>query len=66
MKREELGSVFLAVAEARSFTRAAVQLGSSQSNLSHTVRRLEENLGIRLVDAKDPQRRSHRGRRAAH
>jgi DNA-binding transcriptional LysR family regulator len=51
MKREELGDlvVFLAVAEARSFTRAAVQLGTSQSNLSHTVRRLEENLGIRLL-----------------
>src|ERR1700712_1888211 len=51
MKREELGdlSVFLTVAEARSFTRAAVQLGTSQSNLSHTVRRLEENLGIRLL-----------------
>jgi DNA-binding transcriptional LysR family regulator len=51
MKREELGdlSVFLAVAEARSFTRAAAKLGTSQSNLSHTVRRLEENLGLRLL-----------------
>jgi DNA-binding transcriptional LysR family regulator len=51
MKREELGdlAVFLAVAEARSFTRAAAKLGTSQSNLSHTVRRLEENLGIRLL-----------------
>jgi DNA-binding transcriptional LysR family regulator len=51
MKREVLGdmSVFLAVAEARSFTRAAARLGTSQSNLSHTVRRLEESLGIRLL-----------------
>jgi DNA-binding transcriptional LysR family regulator len=51
MKREVLGdmSIFLAVAEARSFTRAAAKLGTSQSNLSHTVRRLEESLGIRLL-----------------
>jgi DNA-binding transcriptional LysR family regulator len=51
MKREALGdlSVFLAVAEARSFTRAAAKLGTSQSNLSHTVRRLEDNLGLRLL-----------------
>jgi DNA-binding transcriptional LysR family regulator len=51
MKREVLGdmSIFLAVAEARSFTRAAARLGTSQSNLSHTVRRLEESLGIRLL-----------------
>jgi DNA-binding transcriptional LysR family regulator len=51
MKRDELGdlSVFLAVAEARSFTRAAAKLGTSQSTLSHTVRRLEERLGLRLL-----------------
>lgn len=40
---------FLAVAKERSFTRAAAQLGVSQSALSHTVRRLEERLGIRLL-----------------
>jgi DNA-binding transcriptional LysR family regulator len=51
MKRDELGdlAVFLAVAEGRSFTQAAAKLGTSQSNLSHTVRRLEEHLGIRLL-----------------
>ncbi|MFC5067262.1 LysR family transcriptional regulator [Flaviflagellibacter deserti] len=51
MRREELGdlAVFLAVAEERSFTRAAAKLGTSQSALSHTVRRLEERLGIRLL-----------------
>ncbi|MFA5949534.1 MAG: LysR family transcriptional regulator [Hyphomicrobium sp.] len=51
MKREELAdlTVFLAVAEARSFTRAAAKLGTSQSTLSHTVRRLEERLGLRLL-----------------
>jgi DNA-binding transcriptional LysR family regulator len=40
---------FLAVARERSFTRAAAQLGVSQSALSHTIRRLEERLGIRLL-----------------
>src|ERR1700721_3325273 len=51
MMRDELGDlvVFLAVAEARSFTRAAARLGTSQSALSHTVRRLEARLGLRLL-----------------
>ncbi|MBR0689332.1 LysR family transcriptional regulator [Bradyrhizobium manausense] len=40
---------FLAVARERSFTRAAAQLGVSQSALSHTVRGLEERLGLRLL-----------------
>src|SRR6266581_5799619 len=40
---------FLAVAKARSFTRAAAQLGVSQSALSHTIRSLEERLGLRLL-----------------
>ena len=34
---------------ARSFTRAAAKLGVSQSALSHTIRRLETKLGIRLL-----------------
>jgi DNA-binding transcriptional LysR family regulator len=51
MKHTELSdlSAFLAVAEARSFTRAAARLGTSQSALSHTVRRLESRLGLRLL-----------------
>jgi DNA-binding transcriptional LysR family regulator len=51
MRRDELGDLtaFLAVAEERSFTRAAARLGTSQSALSHTVRRLEERLGLRLL-----------------
>lgn len=51
MRRDELGDLtaFLAVAEDRSFTRAAARLGTSQSALSHTVRRLETGLGIRLL-----------------
>jgi DNA-binding transcriptional LysR family regulator len=40
---------FLAVARASSFTRAAAQLGVSQSALSHTIRGLEERLGLRLL-----------------
>jgi len=41
---------FLAVARARSFTRAAAQLGVSQSALSHTIRGMEKRLGIRLLE----------------
>src|SRR5271170_8074287 len=40
---------FRAVAEERSFTRAAAQLGVSPSALSHTIRGLEGRLGIRLL-----------------
>ncbi|WP_161470994.1 LysR family transcriptional regulator [Tropicimonas marinistellae] len=51
LRRDELGDLmaFLAVAEERSFTRAAARLGTSQSALSHVVRRLEERLEIRLL-----------------
>jgi DNA-binding transcriptional LysR family regulator len=42
-------AAFVAVAKARSFTRAAAQLGVSQSALSHTMRGLEERLGLRLL-----------------
>jgi DNA-binding transcriptional LysR family regulator len=40
---------FLAVGEERSFTKAAAKLGVSQSALSHTIRGLEERLGLRLL-----------------
>ena len=40
---------FLAVARERSFTRAAAKLGVSPSALSHTIRGLEEHLGLRLL-----------------
>jgi DNA-binding transcriptional LysR family regulator len=40
---------FVAVAREGSFTRAAAQLGVSQSALSHTIRALETRLGIRLL-----------------
>lgn len=51
MLRENVNSLlyFLAVARERNFTRAAAQLGVSQSALSHTVRQLEERMGVRLL-----------------
>ncbi len=51
MARENLHDLlaFVAVAKERSFTRAAAQLGISQSTLSHTIRALEERLGLRLL-----------------
>ncbi|MFG1268922.1 LysR family transcriptional regulator [Xanthobacter versatilis] len=51
MQREDLVDLnaFLAVAEERSFTRAAARLGTSQSALSHTIRRLEARVGVRLL-----------------
>src|ERR671913_591967 len=42
-------STLLAVAEERSFTRAAKRLGVSRSALSHAARGLEERLGVRLL-----------------
>jgi DNA-binding transcriptional LysR family regulator len=51
MNRDELGALaaFVAVAEERSFTRAAKRLGVSPSALSHAVRGLEERMGVRLL-----------------
>ena len=51
MRREQLGELmaYAAVAEERSFTRAAAKLGMTQSSLSHLVRRLEASLGVRLL-----------------
>jgi DNA-binding transcriptional LysR family regulator len=42
-------AAFLAVAEERSFTRAAKRAGVSRSALSHAVRGLEERIGVRLL-----------------
>ena len=49
--RDELSvlSAFLAVADERSFTRAAKRLNMSTSGLSHAIRRLEEQIGVRLL-----------------
>lgn len=40
---------FVSVARERSFTRASAKLGISQSALSHTLRKLEARLGVRLL-----------------
>jgi DNA-binding transcriptional LysR family regulator len=40
---------FLAVARDQSFTKAAAKLGITASALSHTIRGLEEKLGVRLL-----------------
>ncbi|WP_277984127.1 LysR family transcriptional regulator [Sphingomonas faeni] len=51
MKRGDLDDLaaFAAVARARSFTRAAAELGLSPSALSHAMRSLEARLGVRLL-----------------
>lgn len=51
MVRDELSvlAAFLAVAEERSFTRAAKRLNVSTSGMSHAIRRLEEQIGVRLL-----------------
>jgi DNA-binding transcriptional LysR family regulator len=42
-------STFLAVAEERGFTKAARRLGVSPSAVSHSMRALEEEVGVRLL-----------------
>jgi DNA-binding transcriptional LysR family regulator len=42
-------SSFIVVAREKSFTRAAAQLGVTQSALSHSMRVLEERMGVRLL-----------------
>jgi DNA-binding transcriptional LysR family regulator len=51
MQRGNLNDLlaFVAVGQERSFTSAAAKLGVSQSALSHTIRQLEERLGVRLL-----------------
>ena len=51
MQREDMKDLlwFLEVASERSFTKAAAKLGTSQSTLSHTIKQMEERLGVRLL-----------------
>ena len=42
-------AAFLAIAEERSFTKAAKKLGVSPSAMSHAIRGLEEGLGVCLL-----------------
>lgn len=52
MRREHLVDlkVFLAVIEEQGFTQAAARLGTSQSAVSTAIRRLEDELGLRLLN----------------
>ena len=56
MSRESLNDLvaFVTVARERSFTRAAAQLGVSQSALSHSLRGLEARLGVRFAVVGSP------------
>lgn len=51
MRPDQLGdlAIFAAIASDRSFTRAARRLGVTQSALSQTMKRLEGQLGFRLL-----------------
>jgi DNA-binding transcriptional LysR family regulator len=52
MRKVQVGELveFVAVAEYRSFTRAAAQLGLSTATLSQTIRATEDRLGLRLFN----------------
>lgn len=51
MRRKNISDIqaFIAVAREKSFTKAAAQMGISQSALSYTIRTLEAQLGLRLL-----------------
>lgn len=67
MLRENVNDLlaFIVVARERSFTRAAAQLGMSQSGLSHAIRGLEERLGLKAANSHDTKRSADRRGRAA-
>ncbi|RCI71566.1 LysR family transcriptional regulator, partial [Pseudomonas aeruginosa] len=52
MKKPDLAGLaaFVAIARERSFRRAAATLGVTPPTLSHTLRELETQLGIRLLN----------------
>jgi DNA-binding transcriptional LysR family regulator len=52
MNRSDLGNLagIVAVADRGSFRAAAAQLGVTPSALSHSMRQLEERLGVRLLN----------------
>ena len=66
MNRADLADLtaFVAVADHLSFRAAASQLGVTPSALSHSMRQLEERLGVRLTESHDAQRIGDRRRLA--
>lgn len=58
--------LLLAVAEKESFSAAATHLNTVQSNVTAHVKKLEAELGVRLVDRKGPVRLTSAGRALAH
>ena len=52
MRTSEWGELtaFVAVAEEKSFRKAAARLNLTTSTLSHALRALEERLGVRLLN----------------
>ena len=64
MLRENIHDLmsFFVVAREKNFTRAASQLGVSQSALSHAIRALEERLGLRLLTRTTRNVSKYRGR----
>lgn len=42
--------IFVTVAHARSFSRAGEKIGLSQSAVSHSVKELENQTGVKLLD----------------
>ena len=51
MENNDLNTLaaFLVIAEEQSFARAAKRLGVSPSAMSHAMRGLEEDMGVRLL-----------------
>lgn len=51
MPRDDFNDMlwFLTLADSRNFTKAAAKLGVAQSTLSHSIKRLEAHLGLRLL-----------------
>ena len=52
--------VLAAVADARSFGKAAERLGMTQSGVSKAIAKLESRLGARLISPHEPRCRTHR------